>query len=283
MNEQEKLLEKILNEIEKNLEADGSWVLSAESAGRITGCINADLFSRLYEIKEKHGLELVTDEFNNDTVPELLLFLELRGFGKAEEFLVKAGFYLNYNMQEEVYNSFISVIKRKTESHTIDFDQFLFLNQRNGDPRITASLYLEKNFDRESLMHSACCEYADAGNFTYPESAIRSAEDYLRLLFIRHIISWEQFFYRIIGELLDFYYSVYSCDSRDGSGFDDIPEIVRTAMKIFRISDRQMERDILRKKYRELIKKFHPDINKAGEEQTKQLIKAYAVLSSYLD
>lgn len=283
MNEQEKTLAKILNEIERNLEADGSWVLSAENAGKITGCINADLYSRLYQIREKHGLELVTDEFSNETAAELLLFLELGGLGKAEEFLVKAGFYLNYKMQTEVYNSFISVIRRKIESHTINFNQFINLNQKNGDPRITVNIYLDKNFDRESLVHSACCEYAEAGNFAYPESAVRSAEDYLRLLFIRHIISWEQFFYKIISELLDFYYSVCSTESRDGSGFNDIPEIVRKAMKIFGISDRQMARDIIRKKYRELIKKIHPDINKAGEEQTKQLIKAYAVLSSYLD
>ncbi|MBN1648664.1 MAG: J domain-containing protein [Spirochaetales bacterium] len=273
---------RIISEIDRNLEIDGRWSLDVQLLARFVRHNIRDLYSDLYRIHETDGQELIIECFTESSVHELLLLLEHYGYESAEQEFAAAGLFLDHSLQTEVYASFVSVAGRIIESHTIRYEQYIHILEQACDQHTAAEKYIIENFDRKKIIRKAAEEFVESNTFTLPHSAVILAVRYLELLFVRHVVYWGQFFFRIQEQLNDFFYTVLHPELNPATEDSTIPSIVKKAMELFGIRERRFDKSALRKKYRSLVKRYHPDINRNGEEMTRTLIAAYAVLCSYI-
>ena len=73
--------------------------------------------------------------------------------------------------------------------------------------------------------------------------------------------------------------SAFAEDFDNGETTGQVPE---QAMRLFGLFGRALTPELLKKRYRALMKQYHPDLNPGGLERSKQVNTAYTVLLASL-
>ena len=141
-------------------------------------------------------------------------------------------------------------------------DEYKQMCRRFKTLRRAFEVYLDYFFDADAYFEKTVSEFTAAHRFTFPHLGRFTALRYLKLLFDRHIISFEgicePLYERLTGEK--------KVEVRSG------------ALQALGLTSLPSDRQALRLHYKSLMKIYHPDINPAGLEMSKKINSAYAEL-----
>ena len=279
--------DKLIREIKSLIDPRGNWKISRDRVLDLLGMKIQDAYPLMAASRDPL-VDFSTSEYGRENTGVLISLMECLGFKNAPEDFWRAGLWIPYEVQVELQESLIRKISSAIGTHEIDYDTFLAMF--DVFPRFlrAANCYLEEFFSEEALIDEAVKALLNE----HPETEFEFAEVSLKLLAAellrREIISYRVFFTGLFSELKsrlivegriesEYYGSEY--DGR-GAGAPEpgLHKDLREAGRIFGYTSNQaVEKRELRQRYKNLMKRYHPDINPGGLETAKKINRAYGV------
>lgn len=267
------LLNDLLEEIEQSMIGD-DWSVSLDA---VLLCLETapESFFRYY-YRSGHSMADLPETFHAENAGILIEYLADLGYDGAVSAFRRRGWYLtddDYLMWEEF---FLSVSLSMLASHKIDEEE---LEIALSGCRYTSDglqFYCETRCSIESLLSRTLSIYAREK--TLSEGAIRLLRSYTRHLFHRRLFREETIYREFCERLRE------TAKLRGWIGADVVaaPASLREELLLFGFEDLPGE-EILKERYRILLKEHHPDINRSSEAvvMTQRLIDAYAKICAH--
>lgn len=261
------LLDDLLEEIEQSMTGD-DWSVSLNA---VLLCLKKapESFFRYY-YRSGHNMTDLPEVFHSENASILLEYLAHLGYDAAVPAFRRRGWYLtedDYLMWEEF---FLSVSLSMLASHEIDEEELEIALSGCRNTSDGLHFYCERRCSIESLLTRTLSIYArDKG---LSEGAIRLLRLHTRHLFHRRLFREETIYCELYERLRE-------TAKRCGWISADVvaaPASLREELLLFGFKDLPGE-ETLKERYRTLLKKYHPDINRTSEAvvMTQRLIDAY--------
>jgi len=291
-------LQPLIDHIVRSLDDSGRWSVTVDEIARLLSIDETALYGRLYRDALRQGSRVaLTDQiYNPETAGELVALLEAAGPAPgasfAEHELTRAGLFLPHSLRVELQERLIRQFVRDLVIHPPDimtFDAML-----RSSPRVenAVHLYMDEFFPLEASIREAAHTFAEDGGFSNVMAS--TAVIYLSSLFARHILDRETLLSPLVRLLLgrarDTGYirsgaaqgeakpSGGRASSYEAGTDEDTASELRSARNLFDLKSDEISLSSIRQKYKQLIRKFHPDINPAGLEMSKRINVSYALL-----
>lgn len=266
----------------ERLERTGSWWIDTTELERLIDPVA--LYRALYELRLV-GL----DRVDARNCGQLVTLLERMGDRTAEQQLRSCGLFLNHSDRIELMEMFVRSLRVKAASHVTDLDAFraMLRDARGFDGAL--ALYASTFVGCDLVLLRCAEQFAErrAGS----AASRHTAEIHLRELLERKIVVlWE-----LLPALLELLQTValqsgylrrgrpagpQDADSggerRPGHSADRRAE----ALRLLGFDRPEPSPAELRRSYRALMRRYHPDVNPDGLELTKKINSAYALLLS---
>ncbi|PJZ69790.1 molecular chaperone DnaJ [Leptospira perolatii] len=280
-------LEDILFEIQSSC-TDCEWFISSEKIIEILGIRREDYYKILYTLRgEVHQASRAAQGFKETQADLLVKLLSkiLKLEGLEHEF-ARAGVYFDDSYLEELRDHLRELVRSKLEKHELDRELLLLLISSTKRFEDAFDSYFDDKFNLERLVSNGISEFLERKSIL-PDYG---ADVFLKNYFFR-ILNTKVFLLReITSEYRDrAYYEIFGrfrheenkkkkkSHSRRHSRVESEDSEVRKHREFLGLSE-DYSKSELRKKYKELIKKYHPDINKEGLEMTQKIIASYNFL-----
>lgn len=273
-------LEELREEIE-SLSDDVSWSVPVEHALSYFPLRLEDYYRFAYARRNADDYASPDDRLTPDNFPDFLRFLEHRGWPDAGKFFFRAGYCLGDAQRTDLLEFFFSVAVSRLQNHQVDRDLLensLAACRRTEDG---FDFYCAAAIDLDELLCFIGDLYLDHNRIARHSFSSSRVRQILRAEVRSGSIRAEDLFqslFRVLRErALDWGLIQEDFD------FDPPPVFQSPAMKAalrfmgFR-PEKPPGRGALKDRYRELMKKFHPDVNPAGGEKSRQLNSAYSLL-----
>lgn len=266
---------ELLDEIESVTEG-AHWRLATGQVFAIVDVCLEDFVRFLYERREG---EVPDDFFHEGNVGQLVDFLLDSGYAEAAADFQRAGVFFARSMLIDWLEFFQSVTISRLLSREVDREQLETAVAGCREFTDAAEFYCRALFDPEELKSFAVAAFLTRHQVPNHELSrshlLRFLEAQIRL----RVLRWED-----LEQAL--YDSLYQ-RARDWGLVREEPEQTRIVLSPavldalreleFRGPATPNRRD-LRKKYRLLLRQYHPDVNAGGLERTRRLIEAYGVV-----
>lgn len=277
-------VQELAREISETI-VDGNWSLPLEDLLSWMEVRREDYYRWAYAAIRKNEAS-IQDEFNPSNVEELILFLKDLGWKKAPLHFRKEGLYLSGEDLADWVSFFLSSSLSRIHNHDPDPELLDVILSGCRDPADGLDTYIESTFPMEELIQKASGPFLESLKIR-DHSLIHSI---LRREIIqdlqRKVILPDDLYGDLKEKLLRLAIQLNLVDPSYGSWAGDsagLSEEVRRALKTFGLPENPLPDPArIREKYRELMKKYHPDINRdpGAEEKTRQLIGAWSTLQS---
>lgn len=140
-------------------------------------------------------------------------------------------------------------------------------------------IYLDEYADPSLLAAQAAEAFAASRGSGEPGRA--SAARFLRELFSRHVVDRRALFAGLERKLREAAVRLGLADQQEEDHGGRRPAgRLAWALEVLGLSTGPVGYEMLRRRYRELIMRFHPDVNPAGLERCKDITAAYSLLAS---
>lgn len=284
-------LEDIIFEIQSSC-TDCEWFISADKIIEILQLRREEYFKILYSLRgESEHLSRGSNGFNQDQGDKLISFLEkvLKIEGLEQEF-AKAGVYFDDIYLDEFRIFLKEIVLSKLEKHELDRDLLLLLISSTKKFEDAFDSYFDDKFDIMRLADNAIAEYLELKSFSGDYGADIFFKNYFseilntKVFLLRQITSEyrDRAYYEIFGkfrqeerEKTKKKKSSFGKKFQGGEYFED--RETQEHREFLGLSEEYSGAE-LRKRYKELIKKYHPDVNKDGLEMTQKIIASYNFL-----
>ncbi|MCE9499342.1 MAG: molecular chaperone DnaJ, partial [Leptospira sp.] len=194
-----------------------------------------------------------------------------------QEFL-KGGIYFGEKYLLEIREYFISFLYSIMESHRLDKDLLMLLASATIEFDDACDSYFDDKFDLEVLAERCASYYVDMKSIDTNFGADFFLRDYLLTQVKYNKI-------RLREITLEFrsraHYDLFGEEQQKASAKKNISPELGTLLNFFKLQESATRSD-LKKRFKELLKIYHPDINKEGLEKTKLIIVNYKKLSAIL-
>ncbi|PJZ67284.1 molecular chaperone DnaJ [Leptospira wolffii] len=286
-------IEDVLFEIQSS-STDCEWFISAEKLIEILQLRREDYFKILYSLRgEAEYSSKGSHGFSQDRGDKLILLLEkiFKIEGIEAEF-ARAGVYFDDIYLDELRIFLREIILSKLEKHELDKDLLLLLISSTKKFEDAFDSYFDDKFDIARLADNGIAEYLELKSFSPDFGADVFLRNYFfqilntKLFPLRQITSEyrDRAYYEIFGK---FRQEEREKSKRKKAGFAG--KKFRSGAVYFEDQETREHREFLglsedyskadlRNKYKELIKKYHPDVNKGGLEMTQRIIASYNFL-----
>ena len=284
-------LADLVDEIGRQEKAGSPWRLTPAHLQRILGLSPERYYQEIYGAQVAGHplieLSLALEPFSQSSAPALVAVLEhLCGAG-AESALQRAGVFLSHDEQAEVMAEFLAGAAEEVRRHEFQADQFAAMLRTFGRFPEARRVYLDHFFDLDDLQQRAARRYCAGRRFTLPDLALANARAVLRLFFDRHVLrrrsifgSLHEAFRRAAAEAG---FADAGGDRRRQRARREEPPAPRTAVDLARramgLGSGPLTARGLKARYKELMKRFHPDVNPRGLQRCQEINAAYATLS----
>ena len=145
-------------------------------------------------------------------------------------------------------------------------------------------VYLEEFFSLDRMRDEAAEQFCTRRVFLSPPLALRGARRLLEMFFSRHVLDAHAVFFRVLEDMRRV--GVETGAIGGGRVRRDPPSreepLVDQARQTLGLDGAQLSAAVVKRAYRELMKRFHPDVNPGGLERTQEINGAYAVLLAAL-
>ena len=210
----------------------------------------------------------IPDRFGRDSMPELMELLELR-FPDVVQRMEASGLHFSSEKLIHFQEFFVSVLLNRLQSHQEDRELLDTALAACQNPEDGYMFYMDASFDRDQLIdYTARLFLEHQGIEDYPYSK-NLLIDYLKRCFLSGQLDWEA----LLKSSFD---SLFPGRKVFRAVMDLAPEI-QAALKEMDL-DYVPEREDLKKQFRALMLKYHPDHNPEGLEKARRLNESYSVL-----
>ncbi|MCY4482088.1 MAG: J domain-containing protein [Spirochaetaceae bacterium] len=284
-------LDDLISEIGRQEQAGGPWRLTPAQLQDILGLTPDRYYQEIYGAQMAGHplieLSLALEPFSQSSAPALVAVLEhLCGAG-AESALQRAGVFLSHDEQAEIMAEFLAGAANEVRRHEFQADEFAAMLRTFGRFPEARRVYLDHFFDLDDLQQRAARRYCAGRTFTLPDLALANARSVLRLFFDRHVLRRRSIF----GSLHEAFRRVAAeAGFADDSGAhrrqrarreepDGPRGAVDQAHRAMGLGPGPLTARSLKARYKELMKRFHPDVNPRGLKRCQEINAAYATLS----
>ena len=285
-------LADLIDEIERQERAGRSWRLTPAHLQRILGLSPERYYQEIYGAQVAGhpliGLSLALEPFSQASAPALVAVLEhLCGAG-AESVLERAGVFYSYDQQAEVMAEFLSGAAGAVREHRFQDEQFAAMLRTFGRFPEARRVYLDHFFDLDDLQERAARRYCAGRTFTLPDLALANAREVLRLFFAKHVLRRRSIF-AALNEAFHraAIHAGFAAEARASSRqrarrqAPERPErsAAAQARRDMGLGPEPLTTRGLRARYKQLMKRYHPDVNPHGLARCQEITAAYATLA----
>jgi len=293
-------IDRIEQLLQLRSDTDGTWWITSDEL--------SDIFEpvEFYRATFEAGV-LGVDRFDPENGGELIMLLERLTSDDVRRRFRGAGLFLTQSDRLELTERLVRTVRTAVVVHTPEPDTFrsMLTHLRRYD--VALHTYLSTYLDRDTLADRCAEEFveihrhrlAETGGDRSAASLFATARVYLRLLFQRHVVEVEA----LAPGLMEILRTVARHEgflprgrrareeeaesrrrSRAGHGvgqeFEDEEDRRRRALRVLGLATDQLSKREIQSRYRELMRRYHPDINPDGLEQAKEINNAYGILVS---
>lgn len=267
---------ELLDEIESVTEGL-QWSLLANQAFAIVDA-SAEEYARFLYARRLG--ELPSESFDGSNVEQLIDFLEQRGASGAGRLFAAYGIYFGPGLLLDWLEFFQSVTVSRLLSREVDRE--LLETAIAGAQRFesAADFYCRALFDPEELKNFACRAFLSRYNLPDHEHSRGLLLGYLQVQVNLRVLVWED----LEAALHDALYERavawgFLRPEQQARLTAEITEAIAGALVELEFARHTLpSREALRKRYRALLRRFHPDLNPEGLEKTRRLIEAYTTI-----
>jgi hypothetical protein len=282
-------LRPLIDRIRARAGACGTWELGSGEVASLLGIDGTELCRRVYaaslERRAVLDLSAATGTFGPDTVSELLAVLELFYGREAERELERAGLFFPHDRRVDIQEVFLSVAARRLASHVPEEAKFSAMLRALGRFEAARDAYLRELPTTDELVRESAAAYCRSRSFGIPELAAGAVEATLRLFLRRKVLSLDAVLGPLVERLRAQALREGYLRERPRAEAEGEPGERRAAraereraQAVLELQGHRLTAELLRRQYRRLMKRFHPDVNPSGLERAKQINAAYALL-----
>ncbi|MBB6480402.1 J domain-containing protein [Spirochaeta isovalerica] len=270
-------LSELTNYIISISNENGHWQISRD---RILELLDLDMTDVYRQIVSSTNplVSFSISQFTHNDAGALISLLETIGLDKAPEAFWNAGLWIPFAVQTDLQSFLIEQIWEERNNHLIEYESFLSIFDRFGNFHRSIDIYLEEYFPHGPITDRAIGKLLTSINVDPGENRIRLLRSLAYELFRREIIPYRNLFSRFIPELKNYLISKGRIEppARPRSPVSEEEKIAR---RLFAYSpDQPIILKDLKDRYKNLMKKYHPDINPEGLEKSKEINRAYCQL-----
>lgn len=282
-------LAELIAEIRRQDAAGRAWELAPADLQRLLSLTPEQYYREIYGAQVAGhpliSLAQADESFSQASILPLISLLEhLCGAG-AESALERAGIFFSQDQQAEITAQFLSAAAREVGAHRFRTDEFAAMLRTFGNLPQARRVYLEHFFDLESIRRRAAHRYCARRGFTIPDLALRNAEGVLGFLFSKHVLRAEIVFGSLSGAFLAAaaragYAEEAHRRERYGQHAhrEAAPSAAEQARRALGLGPGPLTRERLKSRYKQLMKRFHPDVNPHGLRRCQEITVAYSTL-----
>lgn len=263
----EQALGEVLSEIQIQ-SFDCTWNISNEKLIEVMGIRKEDFYRSLYSLRRNHSQNLNLRSFSEKEGDLLCILLQqiLRRADIEEEFL-KSGVYFPEASLIELGQILVELIQSTLKKHKLDKELFHLLVSSTKQFDDAFDSYFEDKFDLEILYERSISIFTNSRNIDTSFGADIFLKKHLQDLIKYNKISLK----KITQEYRQrFYYELFGKIKREGKMDSD----TRKLLEFFQLEDNATLKD-LKKRFKELLLVYHPDVNKDGHAKTQEIIENY--------
>lgn len=275
-------LEQLAAAITSRVDGEGRWRLSSEEVISALAVKPVEYWRALHALRERLHFEDAVDGFSQDSVGELVTLAESLVGPAAEQAMVRAGLFLPHALRGELVAQLLQAAGDFSTAHRPDDGELASMLRHTGSLRRAIDLYLEEHADLQAMIEETADGFAAVRGIAQPGRL--TAARFLRELFSRHVMEKAALFAGLAGRLRQAALRMGFAEPGEQEATDREPRRDRGrlswAREVMGLSGSRVGREALRRRYRELIMRFHPDVNPSGLERCKDITAAYALLTA---
>jgi hypothetical protein len=271
----DQILDDIIFDLQ-NTALECRWTISMERLAELMQLGKEDFYRKIYNFKTSkpdRETRLGFTEIDGDYFCEFLQYcLNISGI---QDRFATAGIYFDERVLYEIRENFKHIIQESLARHDLDKDTLLLLATASQDYDDAVDAYISEKFEIDFFLDRCIFEFMSFRRIHPETGADVFLRDYLKALIPTKILNIKD----ITKEFRDrSYYELFGEFRKDKSKKQRRkPHYSRELFELityFNLEDGFTKED-LKKKFKELLKKYHPDINKRGLEKTKEIIENY--------
>ena len=280
----ESALVELLEEIESMADDEG-WRMPLSDALSFFPLKAEDFYRFAYSRRNDEGFHVPDDSLGPESFDDFLRFLEHRGWPDAGSFFFHAGYALGASQRTDLLEFFYSVTISRLQNHEVDRE--LLENSLAGcrNPADGFDFYRAAAVELDELIDFATNLYLDHRKIERHPFSVSRLRGMLREEVRTGAVDPEDLFRPLTGVLRDRALAWNLLDEDEPAPeFLALSKEMQAALVFMGFRPEQPPgRQSLKTRYRELMKKFHPDVNPDGDEKSRQLNSAYSLLLSGLE
>ena len=274
-----KVLYDFLEEI-KSMTAGKNWQIPFTMPLEYFQIPPEDFYRYLYSIQETE-----CETFHQGNIETLMNLLKVCGVKEIEEIFFKGGYYFSEDYIIAFQELFHSVSLTKMQNHAIDRELLETSLSACRNPADGFSFYCDSVFDMNLLVDFAIEIFFEKYSLDDNEIGKSILKEHIASQFRLGIMVREDILSGLKENLknkavLWSFLSADDCRSRYTD--EKISYEMQAALRTLEFSGNSMpDESSLKERYRDLVKKFHPDINPEGLEKTRKINSAYSLVVQY--
>ena len=267
-----RILKKFIGEI-KSLTVGLQWKVSSEEVLNHFGIKREEYYRYLYSIKESDP-----EEFSEVNTAFLVDLLDACGISDVKKIFSENGYYFSEDMLIDYQELFQSVFMNRLQNHKVDRDLLEISLSGCTEFYDGVSFYLDSVVSVEDITDFAIRLYLDRFSSEYNSVSRGILQRYTKKLLKTGILNLNDLTSGLrfrLSEKAVLWNFIDVGEIPDSS----LPEQIRKALILLEFSGKGLpDEKALKKRYHELVKKYHPDINPDGLEKTRSINAAYTVI-----
>jgi hypothetical protein len=273
----------ILREIISDIQSTSNnctWFLSSDRLISILNIKRDVYYKTLYSLKNKEfNPSTYKGFFDTDGEYLCLLLKDLLKLDFIEDEFSKNGIFFSEEKLGILRNSLPTYLEKWFQKHKLDKDLLILLASSTLKFDDAFDSYVNDKMNIETLVERTVENFIEDNSI----NPFFGSEEYLKKYLHSQIIHKKISFKKVHEEFKDrYYYELFRVDRKKTSQPKKLTREHRELLNFFQL-DEFSDRKNLKEKYKELLKKFHPDINKDGLEKTKLIILKYKKLYSIME
>ena len=282
------VLADLIDAIRRQEAAGRGWQLAPTDLQRLLGLSREQYLQEIYTAQVAGhpllSLSAATHSFRQASIRELVALLEHLCGAEAVPTLERAGIFFSHAEQAEIMAEFLSGAAATVRDHEFQTESFTAMLHTFGSLPHARQVYLAHYFDMQDLQRRAAARYCAARTFALPDLAVTNAEGLLRFLFAKHILKAESIFSPLHESFLAAAVSAgYAESPRERRAQREAPPSpTDAARRTMGLGAASVTRDRLKSRYKQLMKRYHPDVNPHGLRRCQEINAAYSALVAAL-
>lgn len=263
----EQALEEVLSELQVQ-SLDCRWNISNEKLIDVIGIRKEDFYRNLYSLRRNHSQNINLRSFSEKEGDLLCLLLEqILNRNDIEDQFIRSGVYFPETSLSELGQILIEVIQSTLKKHKLDKELFHLLVSSTKYFDDAFDSYFDDKFDLEIFFERSISIFTNSRSIDTSFGAEIFLKKYLMDLVKYNKISLK----KITNEYRHrFYYELFGKLKREGKMDSETKKL----LEFFELEDGATLKD-LKKRFKELLLIYHPDVNKEGHQKTQEIIENY--------